>query len=80
MNVGGTQLTALVRALYSAIIAGLVAGLTAYQTGSATNDAIITGLLAGLAILGTRGLFEGQYDESRDKAGNVKPSDVTPNP
>lgn len=80
MNVGGTWTTAIVRASYIALLTGLIAGLTVYQQNDNARDAVIVGLLTALPILLTRGAAEGAYDAGRNAAGDVKPSDVTPNP
>lgn len=80
MNVGGTLATALLRSWYLAVIAGASAAVAAAQQGLDTKAAILTGCAGGLAILAARGLGEGAYDSNRNAAGDVKPSDVTPNP
>ena len=78
MNIGSTLGTAILRGLYLAIGTGLLSGLITYSTTDDAKAAIITGLITALGALGFRGGGEGMYDASRQKAGDVKASDVQP--
>lgn len=72
--------TALLRGLYNAVGAGLVSFLMTYQVTRDWRDAGVVGAITALGALGFRGGFEGSLDSQRQKNGDVKPSDVQPNP
>ena len=76
MNIGSTLGTAILRSIYLAAGAGLVAFLPAYAVTDQLKAPLISGALAALWALGFRGGGEGMYDASRQKAGDVKASDV----
>lgn len=78
MNVGSTMGTALLRGLYVAFVAGGLAFLTAWQQTDDAKGSAITGGIAFLGALGIRGGLEGTLDAGRQRAGDVKASDVQP--
>lgn len=71
---------ALMRSLIQAFIQF---GGVFFSTYIATDDlraGLLGGGLAAFVAVGFRGVAEGQYDQTRDAAGLVQNSDVTPNP
>ncbi len=76
MNTSSTFTTALLRGFYVAVVVGLIAALTVYQQSNSAHNAVITGALSFLGALGVRGGVEGAADSSRQKIGDVHPSDV----
>lgn len=76
MNVGSTAGTALLRGFYVALIAGIGAALPVYATIDETKPIVVAFAGAFIAALGFRGAFEGKVDGDRQKAGEVKASDV----
>ncbi len=78
MNVGGTLLTAFVRAFYAAFVAGALSGVTAAQQGADWQASLLTAAAAAVGVLVARGGLEGLVDRSRQEAGAVLPSDVQP--
>jgi hypothetical protein len=75
-----TWLAAFVRALQNGAVQAGGAGFTAYQLTHNVNDSLIAAGAAFFIALGYRGVVEGARDASRQANGDVKASDVTPNP
>lgn len=78
MNVGSTAGTALLRGFYVALLAGIGAALPVYATVDDTKPIVVAFAGAFIAALGFRGAIEGKVDGDRQKAGDVKASDVQP--
>lgn len=80
MNAGGPLATALMRSAYLAAGSGLLTFFITWGSTDALKGPIIAGCVSALSALGFRGMIEGNFDAARNKAGDVKQSDVTPNP
>ena len=80
MNAGGPLATAILRGLYQALGSGAAVFLITWATTDELKGPLIAGGVAALAALGFRGGVEGAFDQKRNNAGDVRQSDVTPNP
>ena len=78
LNSGGPLQTAIIRSAYQAIGSGLLVFLITWGASDELKSPLIAAGVAALGALGFRGLFEGSFDQARDSAGDVKPSDVAP--
>lgn len=78
MNIGSTLGTAILRGLYLAIGTGTLTGLLVWATTDDLKPVLVAAGVSALTALGFRGGGEGMYDASRQKAGDVKASDVQP--
>jgi hypothetical protein len=75
----GPQLkTAFIRALIVGFFTALLTLLTNMQQGQSLKEALLAAAIALVTVVMARGLGEGGYDANRDRAGDVKPSDVGP--
>jgi hypothetical protein len=78
MNAGSTTATAWLRGFYVAIVAGLGAALPIFATTDEWKPIVVGFGGAFLGALGVRAALEGKVDSDRQKAGEVKASDVQP--
>lgn len=84
INAGSTIATAFLRAFITGMILGLSVAFGVYAvTDTATYGWKPVIVAFGITFFGTQGLrgfAEGLSDNARQKAGDVRPGDVTPNP
>lgn len=69
-------MTALMRGLFLAIITGVLAFLTAWERTDDLKAAAITGGVTACSAILARWGVEGGVDASRQRRGDIRPSDV----
>lgn len=67
---------AFVRALIVGFFTALLTFLTNLQQGQPSDKAMLAAAIAWVGVILARGFGEGQYDASREKNNDVRPSDV----
>ncbi len=80
MNSGGALQTAILRGFYQAVGSGAFVFLITWATTDELKAPLIAGATAALSALGFRGGVEGSFDRKRNSEGEMRESDVTPNP